>query len=407
MRGKGAERPGSRRWTWVALAAGLVTALSIPLLGVAAARTLGDSKAGKLDVPTGTVGVVSADTPGALLVAKDGNDVIGLTVLALQPSGAGGTAVVVPVGSEATVDGFDRPTRLANAYQKGGLDAEATATEGLLGVTFSTEQEVDRDGLLALLAPLGPITVTLSDPVLRTGANGQDEQVLPGGRQTITAQQAVSALYARRANESEILRTPAQVAIWQGIVQAAQTVAKEADTAQPPATVAGYLGALGAGPRAVRTLDVTPALDVVTNPDAIDLLQVDSASTQLLMARILPTAVSPTNGGLRVRLRNQTGDNSALYQATVRLLFAGANVVAVDDTPSAGVSVGTRLEYDPSLTQDRIEGLTVAIGPASAAPAKARVDGVDVTVDLGQDFLAFLKKGTSSGGDVPPTAGGG
>jgi hypothetical protein len=247
----------------------------------------------------------------------------------------------------------------------------------------------------------------LSDPVLRTGANGQDEQVLPGGRQTITAQQAVSALYARRANESEILRTPAQVAIWQGIVQAAQTVAKEADTAQPPATVAGYLGALGAGPRAVRTLDVTPALDVVTNPDAIDLLQVDSASTQLLMARILPTAVSPTNGGLRVRLRNQTGDNSALYQATVRLLFAGANVVAVDDTPSAGVSVGTRLEYDPSLTQDRIEGLTVAIGPASAAPAKARVDGVDVTVDLGQDFLAFLKKGTSSGGDVPPTAGGG
>jgi hypothetical protein len=395
--------PSTRRWTWTAALAGVGTAAAIPMLGLVAARTLGDSTAGQIDVPQSSLAPARAETPGALLVATDGNDVVGLTVFALRPTGAGGSVVIVPAGSEATIDGFDHPTRLANAYHAGGLDAEVTATEGLLGVTFSTSQEADQAGLVRLIRPLGPITVNLADPVLRTGANGRDEQVLPAGRQTITPEQAAAALFARRANESEILRIPVHTAIWNGIAQAAGRVAHRAPPASPPGEVAGYLAALGAGPRSARALDVNPALDVVTNPDAIDLLQVDNASTHLLMAELLPTAVSPTNGGLRVMLRNRTGQSRALYDATARLLFSGANIVAVDQVAGQTPTTGSTLSYDPSLTQDRIEGLTVAVGPAVASPARARIDGVDVTIELGQDFLTFLRQNVSGTGNVAST----
>jgi len=386
---------------------GLGTAAAIPVLGVLAARTLGNSTTGQLDVPSDSANEVSAETPGALLVQTDGKEVVGLTVFAIAPQGAGGTAVVVPTGSKATVDGFDRPTRLANAFHAGGMDAQVTAAEGLLGVTFSDTQQIDQAGLQRLFTPLGPIAVNLPGPVLRTGAGGQDEQLLPAGPQTLSAAQAAAALFARKSNESEIVRLPNEVAIWNGVVQAAERVKARADTASPPPTVAGYLAALGAGPRTVRSLDVTPAIDVVNNPDSIDLLEVDSPATNLLMAEILPTAISPTNGGLRVALRNRTGDDHALYDATARLLFAGANLVAVDSPGAQAPVGGTVMSYDPSLTQDRIEGLTVAIGPAVASPAKSRLDGVDVTIDLGTDFLSFMRTGASaSGGGASPVGDG-
>jgi hypothetical protein len=396
-----------RGWTWTAALFGLGTAAAIPVLGVAAARTLGNSTTGQLDVPSDSASEVSAETPGALLVQTDGNEVVGLTVFAIAPQGAGGTAVVVPAGSKATVDGFDRPTRLANAFHSGGMDAEVTAAEGLLGVTFSDTQQTDQAGLQRLFTPLGPIAVNLPGPVVRTGALGQDEQLLPAGPQTLTAAQAAAALFARKSNESELVRLPNEVAIWNGVVQAAERVKASANTSSPPPTIAGYLAALGAGPRTVRSLNVTPAIDVVNNPDSIDLLQVDSPATNLLMAEILPTAISPTNGGLRVVLRNRTGDDHALYDATARLLFAGANLVAVDSPGDQAPATGTVMSYDPSLTQDRIEGLTVAIGPAVASPAKTRLDGVDVTIDLGTDFLGFLRSGASaSGGGTSGVSGG-
>src|SRR5262249_48047850 len=158
------------------------------------------------DIPSDSVSEVSAETPGALLVQTDGNEVVGLTVFAIAPDGAGGTAVVVPAGSKATVDGVDRPTPPANAFPAGGVDGGVTAAEGLLGVTFSDTQQIDQAGLQGLFTPLGPIAVNLPGPVVRTGAGGQDEQLLPAGPQTLTAAQAAAALFARKSNESELVR---------------------------------------------------------------------------------------------------------------------------------------------------------------------------------------------------------
>jgi LytR cell envelope-related transcriptional attenuator len=398
MRGVG------RGWTWAAGVVGVSAAVVIPILGVVAARTLGDSTSGTLD-STGVASVApTAETPGALLVATDGSEVVGLAVLALSPSGSGGTVVVVPAGSVASVDGIDHPTRLAAAFGQGGMDAQVTATEGMLGVTFSASQQVDEAGMRALFEPLAPIPVDLPDAVDRPATATAPAVQLPTGPQELTAEQAAAALFARTPNESEIVRLPIHLAVWNGVVSASRRVAKAASDGVPQ-DVAGFLAAIGAGPDTAVGPTVSPLLDTVSNPDGVDLLQLDKVDLRLLMARILPTAASPTGSGLRVRLSNHSGDATALREAAARLQFVGATIVAIDDTP-APPAKETAVRYDPSLNADQLTVLNPAVGEVAATPAAQRIDGIDVTVDLGQDFLTFLTTaadGTS--GAVPTTNG--
>jgi hypothetical protein len=382
-------RGAGRGWTATAAAVGVSAAVVVPVLALLAARTLGDSTTGTLDVPPSTT-ARPAETPGALLMAVDETEVVGLTAFALAPSGAGGTAVVIPAGSLAPVDGFERPTRLAAAYTQAGFGGQVTATEGLLGVTFSVAEQVDEAGMKALFAPLEPIPVDLPDPVVRTAPDGTVLMQLPAGPQELTAAQAAAVLFTRVANETEYVRLPDQIAVWTGVVAVSDRVAAPA-TEEAPTDVAGFLAAIGAGSRTVVSLTVTPALDVVTNPEGIDLLEVDTVDMRILMARILPTAASPTGSGLRVRLVNGTGDADALYEATARLQFVGADVVAVDDGADGTTAAESSLRFDPSLTREQVDTLTLAVGPVVATPATERIDGVDVTLELGQDFLAFLR----------------
>jgi hypothetical protein len=289
-----------------------------------------------------------------------------------------------------SVDGFGQPTRLAAAYGQGGLDAQVTATEGMLGVTFSAAQQVDEAGLRALLEPLGPITVDLPEAVVRTAADGTAVLELPAGPQELTAEQATAVLFTRTPNETEAVRLPAQRAVWKGIVDAAQRVAAPATDA-PPADAAGFLAAIGAGPRDAGLIDGSPALDSVTNPQGIDLLEVDMVDVRMLMARLLPSAASPTGSGLRVRLTDHSGDPAALYQATARLQLVGATVVAIDDlTSGPAVVKETTLAYDPAISQERVNTLTLAVGPVVGAPATERIDGIDVSIDLGRNFMRLL-----------------
>ena len=227
--------------------------------------------------------------------------------------------------------------------------------------------------------------------MVRTAADGTVVMLLAPGPQELSAEQAASALFTRAPNQSEIIRLPTHIAIWDGIVAVADRVAQPAPDGAPP-DVAGFLAAIGAGPRTVVSPVATPALDAVTNPDGIDLLELDLVDLRILVARILPTAASPTGSGLRVQLVNESGDPDALYEATARLQFVGASVVAVNDGTGAAPTQGTTLVHDPSLARDQVDTLTLAVGPAAARPASEGIDGVDVTVILGREFTDFLRE---------------
>ena len=200
------------------------------------------------------------------------------------------------------------------------------------------------------------------------------------------------------------MRVPTHLAVWNGVVSASRRVA-EAAPGTVPTDIAGFLAAIGAGPNTAVSPVVSPLLDTVSNPDGVDLLQLDKVDLRILMARILPTAASPTGSGLRVRLSNHSGDPNAVHEATARLQFVGATVVAIDDTP-APPAKETAVRYDPSLNADQLTVLNPAVGEVAVAPATQRIDGVDVTVELGQDFLAFLASAADQGSGAVPTTDG-
>ena len=284
------------------------------------------------------------------------------------------------------------------------MDAQVTATEGMLGVTFSASQQVDEAGMRALFEPLAPIPVDLPDAVDRPATATAPAVQLPAGPQELTAEQAAAALFARTPNESEIVRLPTHLAVWNGVVSASRRVAKAASDGVPQ-DVAGFLAAIGAGPNTAVSPTVSPLLDTVSNPDGVDLLQLDSVDLRILMARLLPTAASPTGSGLRVRLSNHSGDPTALRDAAARLQFVGATVVAIDDTP-APPAKETAVRYDQSLNADQLTVLNPAVGEVAATPAAQRIDGVDVSVDLGQDFVTFLATAAEEASGAVPTTNG-
>ena len=343
------------------------------------------------------------DTPTALLVEVGADGTVGgLTLLTLDASGSGGSVVVVPAGTEwFAAGGAARPERLASAFDNGGgLDAQRDALEGVLGITTSVAEQVDENGLAALLAPSAPFHVTLDDRVLDTDASGQERVLYPAGPVDLTAAQAAHLLLAHGPNESEVARLPRTVAVWQAVL-AARTKASPTTTAAgatgsgaeglpaEPTTVAEQLAAVVRGGGAVHPLTVRPVLDAVDNPDGLDLLAPDNTSQKLLLAEVMPGAISPANSNIRFRLVNATGDPDLLAAAVGRLAFVGANVVMVNEAPSP--TKETVIEYQDESRKAEATHYVPVVGPSVVRPTTDRIDGIDATLVLGQDFATFMK----------------
>jgi len=157
------------------------------------------------------------------------------------------------------------------------------------------------------------------------------------------------------------------------------------------------------GAAAVRPLPVRPVLDAVANPDGLDLLAPDNAGQKLLMAEVLPGAISPANSNIRFQVINATGDPDLLYAAVARLVFVGANVVVVSD-PS-GVSKETVIEYQDQARQAEAARYMPVVGPATVRRSQDTTEGIDATIVLGQDFATFMRAENAKVTTTTPSAG--
>ena len=106
-----AVRGVGRGWTGDRRRRRVSAAVVVPVLALLAARTLGDSTTGTLDVPASTI-APAAETPGRCFWPSTGRR-SSASRCSPSPRVAPGTAVVVPAGSLASVNGIERPTRLA------------------------------------------------------------------------------------------------------------------------------------------------------------------------------------------------------------------------------------------------------------------------------------------------------
>jgi hypothetical protein len=139
----------------------------------------------------------------------------------------------------------------------------------------------------------------------------------------------------------------------------------------------------------VRQTAVTPVIDPVQNPHAVDLLDADLAEVRLIMAEVLPGAVSPPDTGVRVHLVDSGQDADLARLAVGRLISTGANVVWA--TRAGGTRPATTtIEYESADTQAAVGDLKGVLGVGNVVAAASRTDGVDAVVVLGQDFRTLM-----------------
>jgi hypothetical protein len=380
------------------------------LLVFRAAHTINNSKAGRTTPSAGAPLSLLPNTPAGLLVIRGADrEVQTMAVLGLAPSERGGTVIVVPAGTAVAASSGAPLTRLGQAFDSGGLAAETEAVEGFLGVTLAQSAVVDEPQLARLLAPYTPITVNLDEPALATDANGRQVVAAPAGPIKLDAAAAAHLLAAAGPDESELARLPRVVAIWDALLAKAHTVAPASaptTTTLAPATIAGFLTALSRGPSAVRQIPVKAVLDAVSNPQGLDLLQPDSGATRLLVAQVIPGSVSPTNGNLRFRIVNPTGNAELSYFAVSRLSFVGGNVVLVTDAPGPTQSNNV-IQYQDPDQKSLVAQYGSVIGGATVLPATQQIEGIDATIVLGTSFRNFVAaeqaKATTTSSSATPT----
>jgi hypothetical protein len=255
-------------------------------------------------------------------------------------------------------------------------------------------------------APAGPITLDAAGAAHLLAAAGPDESELARlPRVTAIWQALVAKAHAHSARSSAPPTTAASTTS-NGRVRPTTTVAPTTTTLAPP-TIAGFLAAVSSGANAVRQIPVTAVLDAVSNPQGLDLLAPDSGATRLLVAQVIPGSVSPTNGNLRFRIVNPTGDANLSYFAVSRLSFVGGNVILVTDTPGPTQSNNV-IEYQDPDQKSLVGDYGSVIGGATVLPATQQIEGIDATIILGTSFRNFVateqaKASTTTSSSAAPT----
>jgi hypothetical protein len=328
-----------------------------------------------------------------LATVDDEGVVTTISVMALLPDGSGGTIVSVPTGAKAET-GTAEIRRVADSYAAGGIDALTADLEALLNVSFSVAAAVDETGLEQIFEPVAPLTVELGGDVVDT-VDGADVVVVEKGEQELSAEEAAQVMLARKEGEAELVRAPRINAVWEavadsvgnGLAEMSPTTDTLPDGA--PADLTGFFQSLYSGPISVWPLTADPILNNEDNPGGLDLYETDKAEIIMIMASIAPSNVSAIFPSISFQVDSTFGDSSVTQEAVLRLIYQGANVLLVREL-DGGVPQKTVLYYSEDVDRQEAELFTELFGPVEYALAVEPVEGIDVQIVLGQDFVDFL-----------------
>lgn len=403
-----ASRRRRRALTAVALgAAGLLALPSGLVLG--ANRLLNESGGDSVDNrPTTRI----PSTPTALLAVVNGRgQVASMAMLAVDPSGRGGSIVSIPVGANAEIPKTGTIHRVADSYTgaadaAAGLAALRADVEGLLNVSFSTADDMTATELATVLAPVGERAVTLPSPVMDTTADGTVVEVAPAGAGTLAPDRIAAALAASQDGVAETSRLPNVKELWSAVASAGAasgstdtTVAAAGDAAEP-ADIAAYLSALLAGPVQVWQLSATLVTDAVRNPGNVDLYDLDGGEVIMVMASIAPSAIALVSNSLALMIDTPYDDSSLVREAVLRLAYAGANVVVVR-TVATPAEQETRVFFNDPVVRNDLGQYVTLMGELSYELTDEVIEGVNARIVLGENFREFI--GSPAGRTIATT----
>jgi hypothetical protein len=405
-----------RRSTILGAVAGLVAVISVVVVSIVSYSTLRTSEEGRAPEVDRRESVSFPSTPNAAVgVVDDLDRLTSIAVFALDPSGAGGSIVTVPVNADQT-NGFGsvRLPISRQPYSPGNEEHELrllSELEPLLTLTIERAAVVGPDELAELLDEVGPIDVDLPERVIDSDTPGSGF-VARDGEQRLDTEEVVEAFTAINAEDTSYSHHDVDVALWSAVADAAEGAGVDVPLDDfgrpvPPVGLDELWSRLVGGDVAVRDLAIdvnaTPRADNETDADFVLL---DRRDALLVFGSVSPGLVSKPNESLSFSLVvgfgesevTPLGDDAFGFQITKtsmtrrfigEMLFKQANIVSVNlaDRPASVPDV-TRIE----IADERIEADVRSVserffGDAEVVVAGTLIDGVDAVVILGSDFL--------------------
>ena len=352
---------------------------------------------GTVDIPSSVVEM--------LAVINSRNEVASLALLAVTPEGKGGTIVSIPVGSMADVAKTEQPRRIADSYTTGGLQALKTDVENLMNITVDFADDVTATEFVTVLTDVGTQPVVLQQPVIDTGIDGAPIVVLEAGSSAATPDLLATGLAASQTGTPESARLPQVKALWSSIARAGVSmptaeVAGSTSSISPLdasvfATTAAFMKALLMGEIDVWQFSSTLFTDDVRNPNKVDLYGLDGGEVLMVMASVVPSALTITTSNVAVMIDTPFASASVAKEVVTRLAYLGANVVLVRQSPDLATE-RTTVYYNDSIAKTEAEAYPTLLGPLEFTESKDVISGVNLRIVLGNDFVAFLGQGSGT-----------
>jgi hypothetical protein len=393
-----------RRRMMAAVISSVLTVIALPSgIVVGANSLLNESGGNKVD--QGVVVDIPQTKVNLLAVVNANKELTAIALLAVAPGGNGGTIISVPVGAAADVAKGEAPSRLADGYAEGGLDALRFDVENLFNIALDFADDVTTAELVALLAPIGTQPVTMTQPIIGTDASNKPVVVIPAESTTVTGQQIADGLVATQKGIPESSRLAQVKALWSAVARAgvaavpsdgsdASTSTSLPEMPDLP-TTQSYFEALLRGEIDVWQFTATVLADAQRNPANIDLYSLDGGEILMVMASVLPGSLSLTSNGIAVMVDVPFGSTAIAREAVTRLAYMGANVVLVRQVNDLPVE-RTVAYYNDDLARGEAETFATLLGPLEYVSTIDVVTGVNLRIVLGNDFVAFLGNGATT-----------
>jgi hypothetical protein len=366
------------------MAAGTVVCVAavvvLVAVGIAGLRNYTAAKPSATIPPPAAIGLPKTQT--ALLGTLDDHGVLAtLTVFVLRSNSPGGSIVTVPVNANANQSGDAGAKSFQQLYTESGDAAVVEAVQGVLSLTFDFWLVAPPERASALFLPVAPLPVTFAENIMAT-VDGTPQPVFKAGKHELEAAEIVQALSSRVANAPEALRRQTIATMWSAI---AAKVGTGIGTA--PATVDSIdalVTSLYAGPVGARALPST-AISGDRNPSGADVDDIDTAESILVFATVAPSAMVAPRSGSTYRLLAPPGSEARLKDAINIIMFSQGNILSVS---LSGPQQATTQMYTERTDAAEMQDVSTALGGVEVRKTESPIEGIDVTVIFGTDFLS-------------------
>jgi len=372
---------------------GAFVLLVVPALIFAGLRVILDSSDGKLikrvtDPAAPGYEAVVEKTPTAMaaVLAPDGS-LDSVVVFALTSDTSGGVLLIPGSLGVDTSFGLFPLTAL---WKLGQLEPVTTEVGKALNLNFTESFAVSAADWATLVGPYAPLNLSIPDAV----HDEKDATVFPKGSVTLKADQIATFLTSKSVKDSDLNRLIRQELFWKA------WLAKVKSSSSPfPAPTASGLGhfvaAVARGQLSISSLPVVPGPIAPAALGGAQTYIVKESDALASVAAIVPFPDGASGQRPRIRVLDGTGKLSNGINAAIMLNAAGGQVDVVGNAKSYGQAT-TQIIYFEGTTEAEAKTMQKALTMGTIVASKQSNSGADMTVILGEDFVA--KFGLSSGG---------